>query len=645
MRISNSRQDSIEFVNNFWGKSPEQSFKIISIRIKDSLNTLNELIQFYQEKLSIEKEYTKRLEKLSNRHGLGTHETGSLKKSFDKLLNENQEMIQFNHKFIKSITNINLNRISHFQQIYSKRVSKLTSHMEKLLRKRNQALEDLNYYKLKYKEETKMIKSLKLSVQTTWGKELEKVEAKLNKLMSSVSQTKKNYHQSLTIYKEINHIYLTDWSISLNDFYKLELERIQICKVNCFNYCNNIATLCVDLDASVDNARSVFAQIQPQLDIQEFSNNYGTGNKIYNDPEFIDYMNGQADDEEKEVDYQLSNLKNPDYVPILSRTYSTYAINQQKEESEPINYSPTKQNGYIPDLQQEETTTYSPIKHNEFKDTAYTPTKQQTTPHYNFQISPIKKSNDNDNFTSLSKQNNGCSPKKKPPIDLLSQSTIDDVFSKDDRLSKGGSTSSYGSERTWNSPRRKEKEINKMQNEITRRATNEFKRQHNQQSPTKETKVPIMKDFSIDFIAKALEDLNSGGNGDVNQFRRSVRSNNEFNNRPKSDFINDKNEIPTRYDSINFNRPKSMILENERVIPKNKVTPNGRLYQVKAIARYSFKPQHEGELFFKKNWQMFIIHKQEDNWFVCELGLNCDKYSGMVGLVPGNYIIEGDDLF
>ncbi len=34
--------------------------------------------------------------------------------------------------------------------------------------------------------------------------------------------------------------------------------------------------------------------------------------------------------------------------------------------------------------------------------------------------------------------------------------------------------------------------------------------------------VPIMKDFSIDFIAKALEDLNLGGNGDISQYRKSV---------------------------------------------------------------------------------------------------------------------------
>ena len=114
---------------------------------------------------------------------------------------------------------------------------------------------------------------------------------------------------ALVNYKEINEIYKRDWSISLNDFYKLEVERIQVTKINCFNYCNNIATLCVDQDLAVDLARPMFAQIQPITDLEEFSGNYGTGNKIFNDPEFVDYMTGC---EEPRVGYTLLNFPNPE---------------------------------------------------------------------------------------------------------------------------------------------------------------------------------------------------------------------------------------------------------------------------------------------------------------------------------------------
>ena len=161
--------------------------------------------------------------------------------------------------------------------------------------------------------------------------------------------------------------------------------------------------------------------------------------------------------------------------------------------------------------------------------------------------------------------------------------------------------------------------MHELQERISRKATNDFKVKVPKRPEVK--KVPIMKDFSIDFIAKALEDLNSGGNGDVNQFRRSLR-----NGRPKSDFVDDHDEVAKRYDSILFNVPPPL---------EEKTT-----YVGKARAKYTFKPQQEEELFFKKGWEMYVIKKQEDNWYVCELAENCGDHVGKVGLVPGNYVID-----
>ena len=109
----------------------------------------------------------------------------------------------------------------------------------------------------------------------------------------------------------------------------------------------------------------------------------------------------------------------------------------------------------------------------------------------------------------------------------------------------------------------KEKQLQEVQEKISRRATNDFKNIPKIPEPEK---VPVIKDFSIDFIAKALEDLNAGGNGDVNQFRRSLR-----NGRPKSDFIDDSDEVAKRHESINFNRPKSTVPRRSiKLTPVNK---------------------------------------------------------------------------
>ena len=525
-----------QFVNNFWGSSPEQSFDIINTRIKDSLNTLSEIVKFYSERISIENEYSRRLEKLQHKCPLGSHETGRTKIGLEKLELENQTMIDNIQKFIKTTTRSNLEKLQTFQQLYAKRVAKLQHHMGKVIIKRQQALKELEHYKGKYKEECNQIKSLRLLMQTTWGKELDKHQVKFNKVSAQINGTRQNYQIALVNYKEINDIYKKDWSISLNDFYKLEIERMQTIKINCFNYCNNIATLCVDQDQAVDSVRPLFAQIQPPQDIEEFSRNYGTGNKVYEDPEFVDYLEGKDD---PKIGYTVVNMATPDYAGILTREYSTY---QAK-----------------PDL----------------------PPSQLT---------------------------------RKPPSDYQSNYS-DDVFSRDERLESSNGSSGY----SWPSPKKKEQELHELQERISRKATNDFKVRVPKRPEAK--KVPIMKDFSIDFIAKALEDLNSGGNGDVNQFRRSLR-----NGRPKSDFVDDHDEVAQRYNSILFNVPPP---------PEEKTK-----YVGKARAKYTFKPQQKEELYFKKGWEMYVIKKQEDNWFVCELAENCGDHAGEVGLVPGNYVID-----
>ncbi|CAD1811553.1 hypothetical protein FOB58_003653 [Candida parapsilosis] len=747
--------DYPDFVNNFWGSSPEASFDIITTRIKDALSTLDELIQFYHEKVNIERDYTRRLEKLSSKFPLGTHETGSMKKSLDKLHIENQFMIDCNTKFIKSLMESNLDKLEKFHSLYVKKVDKLKHHMNKVILRRASALKDLHHYKDKYQEECRAYKSLKLSLQTTWGKELEKNESKYHKLTSSINQTVKHYQYSIQVYKDINDIYQKDWTISINDFYKLEIERIQVMKINCFTYCNNIATLCVDLDQSVDLARSTFALVQPQTDIQEFSNNYGTGNRVYDDPPFVDYMTGC---DEPTIGYKISNLHNPDHNEILSRTYSTYSSSSNKtagtipsshadqyygRESSTPQYSPVKDTRTAhphemtptpkSKLYNDNSKELPPISNGHHNMTPtpraklFTTTPAKDLPpisNGHVEMTPTSKANlfNNSPHKSLApptttntspsnlspykhqqqqQHQQHQTPSRKPPVDLLSHkthSTIssnpeNDLFSvKNDPLANSQGSSNYSSERNWASPRRKEKQLQEMQEQITRRATNEFNKRHHHpqlnEAPKSQGKVPIMKDFSIDFIAKALEDLNSGGDGDVNQFRRSVRSNGSspVKPRPKSDYIDDHDEVAQRYDSINFSRPKSMIDVVEkpkyqthpppqqpqqqqssssssaydqykyRGLPKSpktntkphtpfmlqpKITPvNHKTYVSKATARYSFKPQEDGELYFRKGWQMYIIHKQEDSWYVCELGPNCDEYNGKIGLVPGNYIIE-----
>ena len=326
-RIDRIRSENTTFVNNFWGRR-DSGFKVIQTKIKHALTTLEELLDFYKERIQIEKDYNKKLEKLNGKILLGSHETGSLKKSLDKLSLENKHMVKDNSKFIKSLSQTNYDKLNHFYSIYYKKVSKIELHMQKIINKQNDLFKTLEMNKNKYQEECSQIKSFRLLVQTTWGKELEKNEAKLNKITSSNTNTKKHYQIAVTNFTDLNEIFVRDWSIALKEFYQLEVERIQICKVNCFTFCNNIATLCVDNDQSVDLARSVFALVSPPQDLQDFGDTYGTGDKIYKSPEFVDFMDGYGD-EQKDSEFTRAEFENPD-SDMLSRSYSSYSQGTQK---------------------------------------------------------------------------------------------------------------------------------------------------------------------------------------------------------------------------------------------------------------------------------------------------------------------------
>ncbi|KAK6456618.1 uncharacterized protein RJT20DRAFT_32464 [Scheffersomyces xylosifermentans] len=691
------------FVNSFWGRN-DVGFQVIQTKSRDSLNTLQELLDFYQERITIEKEYTKRLEKLSQKHPLGSRETGSLKKSMDKLNIENEQMIKYNQKFIKSLNQINYSKIYDFYKLYSKKVAKIDHHMTKIIARRSDALKEVEHSKSRYQLETSQLKSLRLAMKTTWGKELERNEVKFNKLSASISNSRSHYQVALTNYRELNEIYIRDWSIALQDFYKLEIERIQICKVNCFNYCNNIATLCVENDQSADLARSVFAQIQPAADLKDFSDAYGTGDKIYSEPKFIDFMNGFDDTQEKE-EFTRAKGQDPEYAPILSRTYSTYS-SESSQVAAASNQTPN-----IPPVtrQQQPHTTPHParsptrkapteaipieIKHTKTQSSAYSSSPEDNRA----DVFSIHERKEQEKFTN---SNGSASSNYSNPTNYTSSNY---------------STGSNG-QRHWASPRRTEKQLSQFQEQINRKSKELPALGPTVPNLEAPKNVPIMKDFSIDFIAKALEDLNSGGNGDVNQFRRSVRRAQKQDNqqhedvqrsvskahsngtlKPGSDFVDDHDEVATRYGSINFSspptkskfthnlrnqRPKSMLLPSEDTnqtliatdaaslstcivkgkrksmsslptksysnlhLLANDVTPGSNSsYVTKARARYSYKPQQQGELYFRKGWNMYVIHKQEDNWYLCELAENCLDRAGMVGLVPGNYLVEGDDIF
>ncbi|KAF8004614.1 hypothetical protein HF325_000071 [Metschnikowia pulcherrima] len=231
-------------------------------------------------------------------------------------------------------------------------------------------------------------------------------------------------------------------------------------------------------------------------------------------------------------------------------------------------------------------------------------------------------------------------------FDRMQNSNLSDYSSPTNYLNHTG--------RSWSSPRKKLAQ--EVQREINRRLQDlsELYGLPKRVKDERRKSVPLSKDFLIDFIAKALEDLNAGGDGDMNKFRRSVRRESnvqeDSDHAPALDFVDDSSETAKRFDSITFRSPGRNLSPTKSYTNLqsfvNHVTPVTRnTYVTKAVAKYSYTAREQGELTFKKGWHMFVIHKQEDNWYVCELGENCGENRGLVGLVPYNYVVEGEKVF
>lgn len=718
------------FVNNFWGQN-EAGFQSIQTRIKHAVSTMQELLAYYLERIAIEKDYNKKLDRLNHKVVLGANETGSLKKALDKFAYENDQMCAHNAKFYNLVSQGNYDRLQHFFTVYTKNVTKIENHMHKVAGRRSDARRQVDAQQLKYREECSQVKALTLLCHTTWGKELERNQAKLAKIQSSVDSALRNYQQALSKYRDSHELWMRDWSVSLQNFYQLELERIQVCKINCFNFCNSVATLCVDHDQAVDLSRLLFAQVSPPRDLKDYGDTYGTGDRIYDPPKYVDYMNGHDDLAEATGGYKQADFEMPDDSPVLARAYSVASAGTNSKlplpQHKPVSPKPaplspthapllaytTPSKGLPPPLESNRVSLPPPSSGKPINQTP-SPIRKQPTNGSNYSA-----------YASGKDENDVFSVKETKALNASNGSSN---YSNPTNYTSSNYSSSSNGERHWASPRRTEKQLHQFQEQINLKSK-ELPKYPLDKSTTLEApqNVPISKDFSVDFIAKALEDLNAGGNGDISQFRRSVRRAqreqqeqqsptrapvNDQPFKPASDYVDDSLETATRYGSIRFKspgqsqrahsgtfgspprqkaRPRSMFepastsfTQEDLVIVKKTPSSNGSAgiggrpersllktpsksytnlnslmqqnhgnvtpvtknpYVTKARAKYTYNPQHHGELYFKKGWQLYVIHKQEDNWFVCELGRNCADRVGMVGLVPGNYIVEGPDLF
>lgn len=667
------------FVNQFWGPG-DGGFAVVQQRLRSAESTLSELLHFYKERIAIEKEYTKRLDRL-NSVTLGGNETGSLKIALEKLLRENVRLANDSKVFVSSVAQHNYDKLAAFAAEYKRGSSKIENHMQKVLGCKRDLWALLDSARAKYRAECLQVKLLMLLCQTTWGRELEKNEARLRRAQRSLEPLRLRYQEAVALYRAVHETWVRDWAGALGTLYLLEIERIQMCKLNCFSFCNHVALLCVAWDLAADSARLTIADVVAPRDIAAFAHTYGTGSAIDGVPEFVDYLEGKDD---VAVEPTTAHFDDPDYSAVLLRTFSVQSglVPGEKHAGTPDAHS--RNRGHDRDTLDPHNAPLLPLPVPlSARNKALPPVHTGTGPTPVLEVPQLN-----------------TSPRKLPSYSTFNS---DDMFDKRDG-SDYSSPTNY-TVRSWASPRKNTPAA--VQDNINRRLRDMTAMMPPAPAPVPTPAVPITKDFSIDFIAKALEDLDAGGNGDVLHLRRSVRARENIARenhardhlddhladlgpdpaqRPASDFVDDSHEVATRFHLISFKSPhhrhsdthsekhtnhghkhsdayaepqspgKLPHTDLARTVRRSLLKSPTKSYTnlhalvepqhvTKARAKYSYTAREDGELSFRKGWNMYVLEKQEDNWYVCQLADNCGTLAGEVGLVPYNYVVEGPSVF
>lgn len=83
----------LDFCNAFWGPG-DRGYEVLMARLRGATRTIEELRSFWKERIAIEEEYAKKLNKLS-KTVLGRDEIGELHESLQHVLKETGEQAQY----------------------------------------------------------------------------------------------------------------------------------------------------------------------------------------------------------------------------------------------------------------------------------------------------------------------------------------------------------------------------------------------------------------------------------------------------------------------------------------------------------------------------------------------------------------------
>lgn len=609
--------------------------------------TCEELLAFYKERIQLEEEYSRRLNAIS-RKTRGTYETGILRESFETLTNETEQMSRSHLNQARKLHSEALLKVDAFLSNFLAKCKPLETSIENMRKNKNQLEIQVTRLKEKYANEVSKLNTYIAQENLLLGKELEKNHDRTYRQQQVVAELRQEYYHATQKLEETQKVWIDEWRNGSSKLQDLEMERIQFVVSNLWEYTNTVSTSCVTDDAACENVRASLEQCEPQKEISTFVKKFKTGSEIYSSPKFVDYMNGGDEKDSNPVILQNAH-------PYDSR--STSVASSQKGASRLLSQHAQINSSSIAS---------SSLQNQQHQHTPMKAAKLQRRPPPS-DDGQTSISNPSSTGTTLHREESGYS-------NPTSISSFTESVDNEARMSK-----------SWNSPlrrRSRNSEPGESWNSNGRRNSNRRSFILEKSQPEKQTYVAPPNE---DPLRATLEDLKIGGNGDMNKFRELLQNNGHrpistanIRSEPRKakptiidltdtpplqpDFSSSMSSDRTNATTI---RPKSMILDSVSSNAQDKsmkrssfhaglrsqskssinlqakvasnglplVTRQGRRVVKHARAIFDFKATIEGELSFKENDILLVVHMQDDGWWECE---RLDD--GNTGLAPYNYL-------
>ncbi|OBZ69920.1 Cell division control protein 15 [Grifola frondosa] len=281
---------SLDFCNAFWGLG-DGGVDVLFARMRGATRTMEELRNFWKERASIEEQYAKRLAALA-KATLGRDEIGAafvtraLRLETDKQASSHLLVAQDQDGPGRTDDGI------------PRKAAAAQTYVPGAYREGVQDQADARIVREQGAGEVRVgcmrINSYTAQSTLMQGKDLEKIQLKLERAQQTVQANERDYANFAHALQDTVQKWEQDWKMFCDSCQDLEEDRLEFMKDNMWAYANAVSTVCVSDDESCEKLRLSLEQLEPEKDMENFVRDYGTGNAIPDPPAFVNYANPDA---------------------------------------------------------------------------------------------------------------------------------------------------------------------------------------------------------------------------------------------------------------------------------------------------------------------------------------------------------------